>query len=82
MQVFIASSIASSMENKVEPTGGLEEEIGCYLGLNFIRAPKRTMKPLLRLGSHLCNGSRSMGKTGDLPSEQQHNNNRTVGEGS
>ena len=38
------------MENKTESNGGVEQETGDYLGLNFIRAPKRNHDSMTQIG--------------------------------
>jgi phosphatidylinositol kinase/protein kinase (PI-3 family) len=38
------------MENKTESNRGLEQETGNYLGLNFIRAPKRNHDAMTQIG--------------------------------
>ena len=38
------------MENKTESNGGIEQETGDYLGLNFIRAPKRNHDAMTQIG--------------------------------
>ncbi len=38
------------MENKTESNSGIEQEAGNYLGLNFIRAPKRNHDAMTQIG--------------------------------
>jgi len=38
------------MENKTESNRGIEQETGNYLGLNFIRAPKRNHDAMTQIG--------------------------------
>ena len=38
------------MENKIESAAEIEEGIGSYLGLNFIRAPKRNHDAMAQIG--------------------------------
>jgi uncharacterized protein YbaA (DUF1428 family) len=38
------------MENKTESNSGIEQETGNYLGLNFIRAPKRNHDAMTQIG--------------------------------
>jgi len=38
------------MENKTESNKGIEQEPGNYLGLNFIRAPKRNHDAMTQIG--------------------------------
>jgi uncharacterized protein YbaA (DUF1428 family) len=38
------------MENKTESNRGIEQEAGSYLGLNFIRAPKRNHDAMTQIG--------------------------------
>ena len=38
------------MENKTESNGGIEQETGDYLGLNFIRAAKRNHDAMTQIG--------------------------------
>ena len=49
------------MENKTESNGGIEQETGDYLGLNFIRAPKRNHDAMTQIGQPFMEWFRKQG---------------------
>jgi uncharacterized protein YbaA (DUF1428 family) len=54
------------MKNKTESNRGIEQEAGSYLGLNFIRAPKRNHDAMTQIGQPFVEWFRKHGVRSEI----------------